>query len=263
MIFVSLIGKSNCGKSSLFNNLARFNLSIVTFKNYTTNRLVFFNYLNKINFIDTPGPIIKKAQNNKNNINKMIYDCVYLSNVILMIVTYDLVVDDFFLIDLLKNENKIKILIVSKIDKIRVNLNFFCQLNLLKQKFNFHLILLLSNITFLNINKLFLYFCITTIVIKKHLLDEQFILDCVRKILLLSFKKELPYNIKIIINNINEFLKFKILFLEFIFTKNCQKKIFIGKNGCKIKYINQLIYEELSKFFFNIKKINIKLSVLK
>ncbi len=252
---ILIIGKTNVGKSTLFNMFVNKKHSIETNKKNTTIRYIEKKFKNNI-YVDSPGPIIKKMINNFNT-NKFIYNKINEVNIIIILIDRTILKsDDFFLFDIIKNLNKKKILIINKIDKIKnkhillpfiQNLSTYLKFDHIipTSKYDTSNIKIIQNI----INN---YTCINA----KQLTYEPDtnniqIYDKIKKIMLENFDKEIPYTTKIIIdtNTIN------LLKINLITRKPNQKKIIIGANGIKIKNIRLKILYELKNIIQNIKII--------
>lgn len=261
---ISIIGKANVGKSWLFNNLVQDNISVVTNKRYTTNRCVEYLYNKDILLIDTPGPIIKKLPLDFYNINKFVYSAINKSDSLIIVITKELTADDFFVLNLIKNVNKKKFLIISKCDKIKIKKDLLILIDKLNKYSYFDVILPYSNVTALNLNRLSYLVGILDQQEKMsdsllYNVDYKTIIDIVRKALLLTLVKELPYNIDIVIKNNESINEIKTLLVELILKKKCYKKILIGENGIKIKEIIKYIHFSLSFLFLNIRSVKIEI----
>ncbi len=115
---ISIIGKTNVGKSTLFNKIIEKKYSVVNKKKHTTIRSIEC-ISKKYTIIDTPGIITKKNIEVGHITNNVIYDTIKKSQTILIIITNKLDANDFFLMEIIKKLKKRSILIISKIDKIK------------------------------------------------------------------------------------------------------------------------------------------------
>ncbi|HFL8819479.1 MAG TPA: GTPase Era [Candidatus Azoamicus sp. OHIO2] len=256
---ISIIGRSNVGKSSLFNNLIKKEISIVTNKRYTTNRCVEIESKNNFVLIDTPGPIIKKLPVDFYNTNKLIYSAINKSDILIVMVTQDLISDDFFILDLIKNLNKPKVLLISKVDKIKTKHILLSLIYKLSQYSIFDAIFPLSNLTLFNIERLKVFLNISeNVFFSCNVITTDLVLDAVRQVLLTLLSNELPYNITVSLRNNDNIINSKNLYLIFFLKKECQKKIIVGKNGNMIKSIVKDIHTKLKLLSLNIEKIDIK-----
>ncbi len=258
---ISIIGKTNVGKSTLINNLSKKKISITTNKKNTTISCVTSIINNEITLIDTPGPIIKNEQNNK---NKSIYEAIDKSNKLLILIdNIFLTSEDFFILDLIKKHNKYTILILNKIDKIKKKITIIPFITKIKKKYsNIIDIIPISNTKKINIEELKKKLNIQTYKNTKKINNiNSFILETTRETLLNKLEKELPYIIKINILNekLNKYSKF--ILLELLIKKYSQKKIIIGKDGKKIKDIITDIKNKLMKKLNQIEKIKIIINI--
>ena len=123
--FVSIIGRTNVGKSTLMNALAKEKVSIITRKVQTTRtaiKAIVNREHSQIVFIDTPG--IHKP---KNKLGKIMVETATDSltdvDVILFVVEANAKAEigkgDRFLLEKLKEKKRNVILIINKIDKIK------------------------------------------------------------------------------------------------------------------------------------------------
>jgi len=268
---VSIVGRTNVGKSTLFNILNNKKISIITQKKNTTIRCVENTYNqqdNAIKLIDTPGPIIKNT-NLKYNINKLIYDTIKISNILIVVIDQtSLKSEDFFILELIKKYKKPKFLIINKIDKINNKNILLSFINKIKNITSFTNIIPISNKQKININELNteikkLIPKNKTLENNKHFKESEdnLIKDIVRETLLKSLNKELPYIIKVDIENQTNHKFTKTLNLKLIIKKNTHKKIIIGHNGCRIQHIIQNIKKELININKKMKNTIIKINI--
>ncbi|WGS66309.1 GTPase Era [Enterobacteriaceae bacterium ET-AT1-13] len=267
--FVSIIGRTNSGKSTLFNKLIGKKISITSKKKNTTINNILGIYkknLHKIIYIDNPGFIINK--NNKNIINYNINNIKYNIDIIIYIIegtilkNYDL--------KIINNFKKIKcpiIVIINKIDIIKKKIYLLPYIKFLSKNINFNEIIPISAKFNININiikkKIF------TILYKKNNLNyyfynkysENFIIsEIIREKLIRFLGQELPYstNVKIEKKYINN--NYYNIFVLILVKKKSQKKIIIGKNGNKIKIISIYSKKEIERKLK--KKINLFLKII-
>lgn len=254
---ITLIGKTNTGKSTLFNNLIKEKKSIITKKKNTTIKSITCD-LNNITIIDTPGPILK---NSSKNINKIIYDSIKKSTTLLIVIDkIKLTTEDYFILELSKKYVQKKILLLNKIDELKKKLFLLNFINKINKKYKFfEEIIPISNKTQTNIDILIQKLKITND--KKHIPIKinyrSFITDLIRETLLNKLDKEIPYeiNISILNNKLNKHTE--VLSIKIKSKKYTQKKIIIGKNGEKIKEIINDIKRKAKKILKKIKKIDL------
>ena len=266
---ISIIGRSNTGKSSLFNLLSIKKYSIVTEKKNTTIRCLdgYIDYERKIKIIDTPGPMLNQ-RNNIYNANKLIYDSIKISDSLIVVVDgTNLKTDDFFILELIKNYNLYKMLVINKYDKINnqlLLLNFMKKIN---DYMFFNNVLYTSTITKLNIiaiKNCILNFYKNSAINNDNFLNDSYsnlIKDSIRKALLDTFDREIPYITKINIKKKNLKKTMTFLSIELLVRKNVQKKIIIGKNGKKIAHLIQRIIDYVK--YNQFKRINnVKIEII-
>ena len=121
--FVSIIGRTNAGKSTLLNSLIGENIAITTSKPQTT-RTIIKGIVNRNNsqiiFIDTPGIHRPKSKFNEAMINAA-YNSIKDADVILLVVeaAYEKISEENIkILERLKDKNYKVILVVNKIDAI-------------------------------------------------------------------------------------------------------------------------------------------------
>ncbi|VFP81674.1 ribosome biogenesis GTPase Der [Buchnera aphidicola] len=124
---ISLIGRSNVGKSSLFNLLTKTNSSLINNKEKTTrDRNYGFFVIKKKNFciIDTAGIDFFKKKEKKNFLKIESYNqtkfAIKESNFVIFMVDAKEGIQelDFYILKKIRKENKSIILVINKIDKI-------------------------------------------------------------------------------------------------------------------------------------------------
>ncbi|WMC18946.1 MAG: GTPase Era [Enterobacteriaceae bacterium PSpicST2] len=269
--FVSIIGRTNVGKSTLLNKIIGKKISITSKKKKTTinNILGIYNKnLYKIIYIDNPG-FLKNGKNNYlfNYNNKFVCNIDIIIYVIegTIIKKYDKKI-----INNLKKINKPIIIVINKIDIIKNKIYLLPYIKFLKKNINFTELIPISakfniNIKIIkkkiysilvnnnNNNNLNNYF------INKY--SKNFIIsEIIREKIIRFLGQELPYSTIIKIKNINIINNIYNIFSLILVKNKGQKKIIIGKNGNKIKIIGIKSRKEIEKKFK--KKINLFLKVI-
>lgn len=255
-MIITVFGRANVGKSSFFNALIGSELSVVTNKKFTTNKC-FEVVLNDILFIDTPGIILKK----KSFVNNLIYSKIFVSDILLFVVNFNLKLEDFFILELLKNINKKIFLIISKCDNDYNYSKFLNFIQKIEKYFKFYFIMPFSSVNLLNIDLLrafiFKFKPLSKINYQFSLID--FIIDIVRKNLLLLFKKEIPYNIDISLNNSSVSLDSNYFLIFLKCKKKKYKNILFSNKKRNLKLLTNNVCKDLKKTFYFFKFINIKI----
>lgn len=273
--FISILGRTNVGKSTLFNKLIKKKISITSKKKNTTKKIILgYNKINNNEYIylDNPGfnnykdfiKIFHKTKNflYKNNINKKI-------NLIIIIIEKK---NFFYEIESIKKINNYKIpiiILINKIDKIKnklLILNFIKKIkNIIKYKCIIPVSIrkkkhidiiqkeinkyLIKNKKYYNFKKIILY--------KKEFIIKEIIREKIYRLI----GDEIPYLIKIKKKNI--LFKNKYIYIYYILiVKKKHNKIIIGKKGNKIKKIIKLSKLSINKYFKFKKKIKLYIKII-
>ncbi|WP_343126697.1 GTPase Era [Buchnera aphidicola] len=257
---ITIIGRTNVGKSTLFNKLINQKISITSHKINTTQKNIVGILTKKIYqyiFIDSPGfdtqkkiffkkKILKDDITNKSCLILFVIQALkwtltdqkILEWIIKKNVQYFIIINK---IDLIKNKK----LLLPFIKKISQK-NIFNKIFLLSAKKDFFLKKLISEIKKKIPKKKHIY-----LLKKKTTCTKKFLIkEILRKSLLKCLHQEIPYNIKILPPLIRKY-KDKAYFIKiFIKVKNLRyKKILIGKNGKKIKFYRKSTKYILEKMF--------------
>lgn len=257
--FVSIIGHSNSGKSTLLNTLIGTNLSIVTKKIQTTRHRIFgiYNETNyQIIFSDTPGflnPKYTLHEKMMNVIKKTFKD----SDLILLVNEINNFQNNNILNQLISKNTIPIIILINKIDLINNFVILQKNINFWNQKIPNSLILSISALKKINTN-----FIINEI--KKHIPESPpffdknqitnkskrfFVNEIIRKYILMNYKKEIPYCVEIVTESFNENIS-NIRISSIIYVERMtQKGIIIGHKGHAISKINKQSSIEMNIFF--------------
>ena len=260
--FVSLIGRSNVGKSTLINQLVSHKIAITSNKSQTTRNIIQGVYNDKetqIVFIDTPGihkPINKLGKIMNKQSSAFIHDVDVIYFLVDASVPYGK--GDQFIIDKLKDNDIPIILVLNKIDKIS-NEEIIKKINEYKDLLNFTEIIPVSAIANDNIDHLIE-------ITKKYLTDEVkyfddetvtsnskyfMISEFVREQLLRNMNEEIPHSIACVTTSFEETSDLAKIGVDIIVDRDPLKKIVIGKNGNVLKTIGiearKIIEEMLGK----------------
>ena len=268
---VSIIGRSNVGKSTLLNHLIEHKVSITSRKPQTTRFRVLgikTKGLCQAVIIDTPG----YHRGQKRALNK------YMNRVALSAMTgIDILLfvvealkwkeeDQFLLQKILKGLNKV-ILVINKIDKLKQKDRLLPYIDQLTDKHDFMDIIPISALKGKNIKRLE-KLIFTNLPTAKHLYPEEQTTDMTEKFLISEtirekciarVGQEIPYRITVTIDQFEE--KDLILLISAIVyvEKKSQKGILIGLGGKNLKSIGTSSRKELERTFQ--KKVMLKLWV--
>ena len=267
---ISIVGKSNTGKSSLINYLSKRYVSPESNKLQTT-RINIHNKINldglDIDIIDTPGVSLVNndllSESMKNSYIKT------LGSIDLILVMLDINNKDLnyekSIINLIKSNDSSILIIVNKIDLANDNLidlekikrdldsSFDDETFFLSVKSEQGIQQLLKRVKEILLNR--------TPVSKKSVIpinnNKNIMQEIIRGIIINHTHNELPYDTAVLINKIDEKKSLTSLYASIYVSKENQKKIVIGKGGMMIKKIgteSRLILEKSydKKFFISL-----------
>ena len=275
LLKISIIGKTNAGKSTLINNLVGEIISITNKKINTTEDLIIgiaiFKNIQLV-FYDTPGLNNIKSINKKNiKMKQNLWNGLNETDLILYLI--DITKYDFN--EISSNINKLEeikkpiIIVFNKNDLIEKKL-ILPKINELNKKFNLQNFFSISAKKILGLDVLKEYlqnksYQSQWIYEKNEITnkDDIFITnECTRDVILNLIHKEIPYNIKIT-NKLFKFLKNGDLKIkQNIEIENQRyKKIILGKNGDKIKDIRIKSQSKISKILKT--KVHLYIKIIK
>ena len=275
LLKISIIGKTNAGKSTLINNFVGEIISITNKKINTTEDLIIgiaiFKNIQLV-FYDTPGLNNIKSINKKNiKMKQNLWNGLNETDLILYLI--DITKYDFN--EISSNINKLEeikkpiIIVFNKNDLIEKKL-ILPKINELNKKFKLQNFFSISAKKILGLDVLKEYlqnksYQSQWIYEKNEITnkDDIFITnECTRDIILNLIHKEIPYNIKIT-NKLFKFLKNGDLKIkQNIEIENQRyKKIILGKNGDKIKDIRIKSQSNISKILKT--KVHLYIKIIK
>lgn len=246
--FVSLIGRTNVGKSTLINQLVSHKIAITSSKPQTTRNIIqgIYNDDNfQIVFVDTPG--FHKPHNRLGKVlNKQASSSLGDVDVILFVIdaSVPLGSGDKLVMDKLKSNESPIILVLNKIDKIS-NEELLLKITEYKDLLPFAEIVPVSALKKDNIERL-----IT--VIKNYITDnvkyfdqQEFtsnsnnfmISEFVREKIMNHMNEEIPHSITCFTSTFEEKKDIVNIMVEIIVDRDSLKKIIIGKNGQVLKTV--------------------------
>lgn len=259
--FVALVGRPNVGKSTLLNHLLGQKLSITSRKPQTTrNRILGIHTKDhyQIIYVDTPGIHQKAPKALNRRMNKTVFSALEEVDLVLFIVD-GLVWNqgDVYALDAIKKSKKPALLVVNKMDQVKIKSELSLHLETLKKQYNFENSLLISAKHGTGLKELeqAIYKFLPE---SAHLfgedevtnVSERFIAsEFIREKLIRMLGQELPYATAVSIE------KFKhenhILHIHAIIwvDREGQKGIVIGDKGEKLKKIGSLARLDIEKFF--------------
>jgi GTP-binding protein Era len=257
--FVSIIGRPNCGKSTLLNKLVGEKVSIVTDKPQTTRHVlrgIVTRPEGQITFLDTPG-VHKPIHRMNEHMMKSVRDAMADVDLILLIVDSAIPFGrgDEFTLDLLKPVATKKFLLLNKIDRVEKK-NLLPMMDRYSKLATFDEIIPISARTGENVGDLIQQ-------ILKYLpegpmfypedqiTDQQertIAAEMIREKLILLTEEEMPYSTAVVIDRFEEDEKIHRIFASIFVERDSQKAIVIGKGGQKLKEVGTEARKELEAF---------------
>lgn len=271
--FVSIIGQTNAGKSTLMNKIIGQKISIVSNKPQTTrNRIlsVITDIESQIIFLDTPGVHTAKTKLSEFML-KSVEKSLRETDLILFLIEPKKIDSEINkkICERLKKIQTPVILVINKIDILENKKQKIIELASIYREFDFSNFIAVSALTGEGLDKL-LNLIKRKLPVGPKYFDDEFLTDMperdiiceiVREKILLSLKDEIPHGCAVKINlfkkrdNKNLFDIEANIFCE----KESHKKIIIGKDGSMLKKIGTQARLE-SENLLGI-KINLKLWV--
>ena len=264
--FVAIVGNPNVGKSSLFNSILDYDLSIVTNKSQTTRdniKGIISSNDFQIILSDTPGHI-ESSYLLHNKMNKNIFGALDGTDLVIYVTDVKEIKINNRLIEIIEKKNVPIILVVNKSD-----LNKKYDLKLIKGDFLKKYLISTKNKK--DVNEL-IQFIVQNLpehpayYSKDELTDknERFLVsEIVRKKIFESFSQEIPYSTHVEIlsfRNEKEILKIEgNIYSE----SESQKTILIGKKGKMIKKFSEESRIHIEKIYNKKVYINFTIKVRK
>ncbi len=257
---VALVGRPNSGKSTLLNNILGHKVSITSPKPQTTRfaiEAVFEDERGQILFIDTPGVFAHADDAASKRVNTKAEESLMRDiDIVLYLVdhTRDRSFEENRVIGIVRKINAKKILVINKIDIKKPT--YIVQYKFLQSEFD--AVIEVSALTRSNLNRLLdLIFSYlperdaivdTTTLVQPGLnLDSRlFISEIIREKAFLNLRREVPYTMTVIVDEISNrenntmYVKARILT-----GADRYKAMIIGKNGVMIKEISMAARKEL------------------
>ena len=259
--FITIVGRANVGKSTLFNNLLNEQLSITTHKPQTTRHNIHgVLTLESCQLIlaDTPGIQL----GNRRLINKVLIHNALSSlqevDIILMLVELDRWNDeDEYLLTKIKQVNCPVMLVINKIDKLKHKADLLPMLKNAETRHDFTDIIPLSALHDKNTNvlvkKLYEHSPYSEFLFPKDMKwdrDDLFVIsEIVRGAAMLQLQKELPYAIYTEVEELDFGDSLVSIRVVIWVEKESQKSIVIGSKGEKLKSIGQQARIRLERIF--------------
>ncbi len=256
--FVTLIGRTNVGKSTLMNNIIGQKIAITSNKPQTTrNRIqtVYTSEEGQIIFIDTPG--IHKI---KNKLGQFMVNVAERTlnevDIVLWLVEPSSYIGegDQYILDKLKSTKTPVILVINKVDTVMKE-ELLLIIDKFKELHDFIEIIPLSALKGDNVDSLLgailkylpegpMYYDADTITDQP---ERQIVAELIREKALRSLGEEVPHGIAVTIERMKERKNRRIIDIDatIICERDSHKGIIIGKQGAKLKQIGTMAREEI------------------
>jgi len=271
---ISIVGKTNAGKSTLINKIIGEKISIQNKKINTTQETIIGvkNIKNtQILFYDTPGSnFLKNSNNQLKKLKQNLWNGIDESDLILYMIDSHAINMNFLYdqIDKIEEVKKKIIIIFNKIDLISKKklLPIISEIN---NNFKIESFFTLSAKKSIGIEELLTelikYSYPSKWIYSKDEIsnkDDKFILsELLRETMLTYLHKEIPYNISIITSHYKILKSSEIKIKQKIYINEKRyKKIILGKNGSMIKKIRENCQKKIKKVFG--KKIHLYLELI-
>ncbi len=257
---ISIVGKPNVGKSTLFNLLVQKHLAGATRKPQTTRHTidgVLEEENAKYQFIDTPGLNFNIKKNFNRVLNKNALSAIYQSNLILHLVKYNQInKDDIKVLENIKNLELPKILVLNKIDLIRDKNRLMDVLSKIPSEISdyYDEIIPVSSKSSKNIDILKKIIKKSLSKSKKNPIEslfnrrpiEFFTAEYIREACIRYLSEEIPYSLHVEINKYEESRKLISIAATIYLRKKSHLSIVVGKNGSMLVKISKAarIYSE-------------------
>ena len=269
--YIAIIGRPNVGKSTLLNHLLKQKISITSRKPQTTRHRILgitSEDQHQCIFVDTPGFNTGESKTLNRIMNETVLNVISDVDVVLFVVEkLNFNSGDAQVLDLLKRVKVPVILVINKIDLIKVKSEFLPHIKKLSKLFQFKEIVPISASTGYNLE--------TLSRLSSNLLPESPFLfpsdqitdrslrflaaELIREKITRQLGDEVPYGATVEIENFNNDEKLLTIDGLILVDKPGQKKIIVGKGGDRLKKIGSVAREDMEKLFD--KKIMLKLWV--
>ena len=269
--YIAIIGRPNVGKSTLLNHLLRQKISITSRKPQTTRHRILgitSEGRHQCVFIDTPGFNTGVSKTLNRVMNETVLKVICDVDVVLFVVEkLNFNNGDARVLDLLTRVKVPVILVINKIDLIKVKNEFLPHIDKVSKLFQFKEVVPISASTGYNLDTLSKLVS-NLLPVSPFLFPADQITDrslrflaaeLIREKIVRQLGEEVPYDATVEIENFDNSEKILNIDGLILVDKPGQKKIIIGKGGGRLKKIGSVAREDMEKIFD--KKIMLKLWV--
>ena len=254
--YVSIVGKTNAGKSTLLNSVLGQKIAITSRKPQTTRHRflgIKTESENQIIFVDTPGFHSGQKRALNRYMNKVAANALRGVDIVLYLIDkLDWQEDDLQRLKSISNETSV-ILVVNKIDKLKDKNSLLPFIEERNKDGLFSSIIPISALKDMNLDELVDLIC-DKLPYGSHLYPEDQVTDISEKFLASEVIREkcinrlgdeLPYRISVSIDRFSESEKVIHIDSTIFVEKQSQKGMLIGKSGSKLKAIGTSSRKEL------------------
>ncbi|MEL0227673.1 MAG: GTPase Era [Gammaproteobacteria bacterium] len=254
--YVSIVGKTNAGKSTLLNSILGQKIAITSRKPQTTRHRflgIKTESENQIIFVDTPGFHSGQKRALNRYMNKVAANALRGVDIVLYLIDkLDWQEDDLQRLKSIPNEISL-ILVVNKIDKLKDKNSLLPFIEERNKDGLFSSIIPISALKGMNLDELVDLIC-DKLPYGSHLYPEDQVTDISEKFLASEVIREkcinrlgdeLPYRISVSIDRFSESEKVIHIDSTIFVEKQSQKGMLIGKSGSKLKAIGTSSRKEL------------------
>jgi len=256
--FVTLVGRSNVGKSTLLNTLVGTKLAIVTDKPQTTRHIIH-GVLNSAEgqavFVDTPGIFKQKSSGLTGKLTEKAHEAINGVDLIIYVVdpTRPIGAEERNVLSILRRSDVSKIMVINKCDLSKKEKEFIDDYKLLAEEINFAAVYELSALRNRHVEPLrarvFELLPEGDLIYPAEQLtnitDKFWVAEIIREKILLALRKEVPYTTHVEVESIEDKKEIYVIQAIIYTHESHYKKMIIGANGRALKEIGIAARKEL------------------
>lgn len=259
--FISIIGRPNVGKSTLFNRIIGEKIAIVTPKPQTTrNRILGIKNVEggQLIFLDTPGIHQGRSELNRRMVQTALAAGADADILLLLIdAAWPLMEEDGKMIEQLKGDRGVSFLVINKIDLVRKE-SLLPLMDLYQRLHPFEKIIPISAATGEGV-EILLQEILQSLPESPPYFPEEVLTDqtersivseIIREKVIQQTFQELPHSTAVAIESFKEHPEKNLIVIQgtIYVEKESQKKILIGKGGQRLKAIGEAARKEIEAF---------------
>ena len=271
---ISLVGRTNAGKSTLINRIVGEKISIQNKKiNTTQDTIIGIRNIkeSQLLFYDTPGSnFLKNFDSQSKKLKKNLWNGIDESDLILYLIDASSINTKFLFEQLEKiNETKKKIIVAFNKTDLILNKKLLPIITKISNKFKVESFFTISAKKNIGIDDILKFLKKYTYPSKWEYVNDEitnkddkfFLSELLRETLLTYLHKEIPYNISIRTTNFKELSKSDIKIKQkILINEKRYKKIILGKKGNMIKKIREECQKKIKSVFK--KKIHLYIELI-